>query len=39
MVEYYSINNPGEESESSDEEEVKGIDTIEALRCVEQLKL
>ena len=40
IVEHYSIDKLGEESESSDkEEEVKEIATAKALRCVEILKL
>ena len=40
VVEYYSIDKSGEESESSDEEEeVKEIATVEALRYIEILKL
>jgi hypothetical protein len=40
VMEHYSINKPGEESHSSNkEEEVKEVDTAEALKCVELLKL
>jgi hypothetical protein len=40
VVEYYSIDKSGEESESSDKEEkLKEIATAEALRCIEILKL
>jgi hypothetical protein len=34
VVEYYSINKPGEESESSDKKEVEGVDIIEVLRYI-----
>jgi hypothetical protein len=38
VVDHYSVDKPGEESESSDEE-VEEVDTAEALRCVEIVKL
>jgi hypothetical protein len=38
VVDYYSINKLGEESESSDEE-VEEVDTAEGLRCIETVKL
>ena len=39
VVEHYSIDLPSDEPESSDEEEIEEVDTAEALRCVELLKL
>jgi hypothetical protein len=39
IVEHYSIDKPGEESESSDKEKVEEVSTAEALRYIEQLKL
>jgi hypothetical protein len=39
VVDYYSIDKLGEESESSDKEEIEEIDTAEALRYIETLKL
>jgi hypothetical protein len=39
VVEHYSVNKPCEEDISSDEEEVEEIDTAEALKYVEKLKL
>jgi hypothetical protein len=39
VVDYYSIDKLGEESESSDKEEIEEIDTAEALQCIETLKL
>jgi hypothetical protein len=38
VVDHYSIDKLGEESESSDEE-VEEVDTAEALRCIETVKL
>jgi hypothetical protein len=41
-VNYYTITRPGKEEESSDkekEEEVKEIDTTEALRAIEIVKI
>jgi hypothetical protein len=37
VVDHYSVDKPGEESESSDEE-VEEVDRAEALRCVEIVK-
>jgi hypothetical protein len=39
VVDHHSIDKLGEESESSDEEEEEEVDTREALKCVEKLKL
>ena len=39
IVEYYTIDRLDKGLESSDEEEVKEIEIVEALRCVEQLRL
>jgi hypothetical protein len=39
VVDYYAIVSPGEEEESSDEEEVKKVDTAEALRAVKTVKM
>jgi hypothetical protein len=39
IIDCYSINKPGKESESSNEEEIKEIDTAEALQYIETLKL
>ena len=39
VVNHYAITRPGEEEESSDEEEVKEVDTAEALRAVETVKM
>jgi hypothetical protein len=39
VVECYSVDQPGEEEESSDEEEIEQIEDAEALRMVERLKL
>jgi hypothetical protein len=39
VVNHYTITTPGEEEESSDEEEVKEVDTAEALRAVETVKM
>ena len=38
VVEHYSVDKPGEDEESSDEE-VEGVDTVEALRAIETVKL
>ena len=38
VVDHYAITRPGEEEESSDEE-VKEVDTAEALRAVETVKM
>jgi hypothetical protein len=38
VVDHYSVNKPGEESESS-EEEVEEVDIAKALRCVKLVKL
>jgi hypothetical protein len=39
IIDCYSINKLGKESESSNEEEIKEIDTAEALQYIEMLKL
>jgi hypothetical protein len=39
VVECYSVDQPGKEEESSDEEEVEQIEDAEELRMVERLKL
>ena len=36
---HYVIARPGKEEESSDEEEVREVDTAEALRAVETVKM
>jgi hypothetical protein len=39
VVDHYAIVSPGEKEESSDEEEVKRVDTAKALRAVETVKM
>jgi hypothetical protein len=39
VVNNYSVDRSGKEEESSDEEEVKEVDTAEALRAVETVKM
>jgi hypothetical protein len=39
VVNHYAVARPGEEEESSDEEEVKEVDTAKALRAVETVKM
>jgi hypothetical protein len=38
-MEHYSVDKPGKEEGSSDEEEVEEIDTVQALRAIEIVKL
>jgi hypothetical protein len=39
VIDHYAIARPDEEEQSSDEEEVKEIDIIKALRAVETVKI
>lgn len=39
VVNHYTITRLGEEEESSDEEEIKKVDTSEALRAIETVKM
>jgi hypothetical protein len=39
VVNHYSIDQLGEEAESSDKKEVEEVDIIEALRCIKTVKI